>query len=128
MYEIISVTNTTNLHDTFESYEKEWFEDHPKFLDFVEEKMSSFYSSSRKLLRRDMEWSAETNSCTITLLFDNLPAALDYIRETWLEAFHLDVSKTKYNDVQFREFMLNTTVSLLEGKYTIKIVSLKEIN
>lgn len=122
MYELISITNTTILHDNYNSYNNEFLNDFPEWPAFLSNKLFN-----TNVLRRDMEWLTESNSLQITLLFESLSECLDYIRETWIEAFGLDISKTKYNDIQFRDYMLNTEVNLLDGKYKINIISLRQI-
>ena len=122
MYELVSITNTTTIHEDHVSYTNQFLQDFPEWFDFIGTKMGN-----TNILRRDLEWLTESNSLKITLLFETLSECLDYIRETWMEAFGLDVSKTKYNDVQFQDYMLNTEVNLLDGKYKINIISLQEI-
>ncbi len=125
MYEVISVVTTTKLHNNFESFEVEWIQDHPNYLQTLSQKIAL---AGDKISRRDSEWNIETNTCEITILFRDIESALDYMRDTYMQMYQLDVSKIVYNDVQFKEYLLNTTVSILDGKYTIKVISFKEVN
>lgn len=125
MYEVISVVTTTKLHDNFDSFEQEWIKDHPDYLNVL---LSKLTDAGDSISRRDREWNTETNTCEITILFKDLESALDYMRDTYMRMYQLDVSKMTYNDIQFKEYLLNTTVSIFDGKYTIKVISLKEVN
>ena len=126
MYEVRSKMTSNIIHNTEQSFRDEWNRDFPNWIQFIEDKTMSEVNLYG-INRRDLEWHEESNSMQTVILFNSLEGALDYSRMVYNEFYNLNVDKTTYNDVQFKEYLLNTDITILDGKYITSVVSITEV-
>lgn len=126
MYEVKSRMTSNVIHYTEQSFRNEWNLDFPNWIPFIEEKTITNVNLYG-INRRDLQWHEQSNSMQTIILFDSLEGALDYFRMVYNEFYDLNVDKIMYNDVQFKEYILNTDVTILDGKYTTSVISMTEV-
>lgn len=126
MYEIRFNLTSSVVHTSEESFRAEYVSDFPNWIHFITEQTIT-KASTYGINRRDLEWHPELNSMQTIMLFNTLEGGLDYIRTIYNDVYDMDVSKTLYNDVQFKQYTLNTDITILDGKYTASVLSITEV-
>lgn len=127
MYEVKYKVKTTKIHPDHSSYIEEWIKDLPDFASLIEEEAEQ-NSDIYQIYRKDASFDQDDNSVEVTVLFESKQGALDYTRWAYNELYGLQMDKMSYNDVQFEQHILNTDISILEGKYIASVKSITEIN
>lgn len=122
MYEVKSRMTSNVIHYTEQSFRDEWNRDFPNWIPFILKRQNSY-----GINRRDLQWHEQSNSMQTIILFNSLEGVLDYFRMVYNEFYNLNLNKTLYNDVQFKEYILNTDVTILDGKYTTSVISITEV-
>lgn len=126
MYEVKYKVKTTKLHPNLVSYQQEWIKDFPDFDNIIQQEMIR-NPDIYQIYRKDPTFNVDGNYVEKTVLFETLQGALDYTRWVYNTLYSLQVDKTTYNDVQFKEYLLNTDITILDGKYIASVVSITEV-
>ena len=127
MYEVKYKVRTTKIHSDHSSFIKEWDKDLPNFADLITQE-SVRNSNLYQINRKDASFNDVENCAEVVVLFNTKQGALDYTRWAYNNLYDLQMDKMSYNDTQFEQYILNTDVTILDGKYTASVESIKEIN
>lgn len=122
MYEVKYKVKATKIHSNHPSFIDEWMKDMPNHYETVQQNLHIF-----EILRKDASFNQADNSAEVVVLFDTKQEILDYTRWTYGTLYGLQVDKMTYNDIQFEQFIMNTDVTILDGKYTASVVSITEV-
>ena len=127
MYEVKYKVRTTKVHSDHSLFINEWMKDLPNFADLITQE-STQNSNLYQINRKDACYNVVENCAEVTVLFNTKQGALDYTRWAYNNLYNLQVDKMSYNDIQFEQYILNTDVTILDGKYTASVESITEIN
>lgn len=125
MYEIIYNVNCRDFYTSYHDFLEDWTNDFP---DWYAKGLRILIQYEDSMSRRDVIWLDDEKKVEATIIFNSLQEVLDYTRHAYTTFYALQVDKMTYNDVQFKNYLLNTNVDLMDGKYTASVKSIKEIN